>query len=260
MEFNRRAMLKALATVPAISLLPGGLSGCTGDPWVNILLHGLFMMEFNKNSLVIATPKFRGHEFAMRYHGQTKQDLPELVTMVGIVKEGELQRFQPENLQFPASDIGNGYLIDDGKPSKHRCTMVLPLPHSIIGLRAGEKNDFHPHAGAIGDHIKATSSNRLATITCIQYKPAPGINPFVVNYYAEHPSTAHLQDVNDALKAAQDVCGYGFTLQMDALAGSAAPYDNKFPDGVDKSDEEALYPQNKDVDVASCPQFGIHHP
>lgn len=256
MSMNRRAILKTLATVPAVSLL-SGVSGCDGGPYVNILLHGLFMMEFQENKLVIATPKFDGHEFGMRYHGKTASDLPELISLEGLVRAGQQKTFASENLQFPTSDIGSGYRIDYQNPSKHnhRCTMVLPLPYNILGLRADDKGKFADAAAdsSIKQHILSTASSKLATITCIQYEPASGVKPFVLNYYAEHKSVT-VDSINDALKAARDVCGNGFNLQMKALAKPPAA-DTAFPEGVDESDEEPLV---RHIDVASCPQFGIN--
>jgi hypothetical protein len=257
MVMNRRAVLKTLAAVPAVSLLPG-LSGCDGGSYVNLLLHGLFMMEFNDNKLIIATPKVDGHIFKMRKHGQARaeaKDLPEFITMLGVVKEGSQDKFKPENLTFPVSDLKRDYAIDYQNPSKHRCTMVLPLPYDILGLRAGKKDDFKPQAGDIGSHIKSTSSTRLATITCLRYKPASGVAPFTINYYAEHPNPPTKDSVNAALKAVKTVCGAQFTLQMDDLA-PVAPYDNPLPEGVDRDDENP-FQQEHAVDVASCPQFGI---
>lgn len=258
MAINRRAVLKTLAAAPAVSLL-SGLSGCDGRSYVNVLLHGLFIMEFNDNKLVVAAPKFGGHIFKMRKHGQAREDakdLPEFITMLGVVKEGSRNTFKPENLTFPVSDLKKDYAIDYQNPSKHRCTIIMPLPHDILGLRADKKDNFKPKAGDIGKDIKSTPSTVLATITCLRYKPASGVDPFTINYYAEHPNLPNMSTVNDALTAAQTVCGKEFTLQMETLA-SAAPFDTTFPDGMDKSDEEAWNPSLDAADVASCPQFGI---
>jgi hypothetical protein len=253
-------MLKTLITLPAVGLVPGAITGCSDGPCVNILLHGLFMMEFqDENKLVIATPKFDGHEFKMRRHGQPPNgapDLPELISLEGLVTAGKRKTFAPENLQFPAADLGGGYRIDYQNPSKHnhRCTMVLPLPNNIIGLRSDDKKNFHPYDSSIGQHICSNAKTNLATITCIQYEPAPGKTPFVINYYAEHKNIT-VESVNAALAAARDVCGSGFNLKMKALGGRTVP-DTTFPEGVDQSDEEPLH-QEKNVDIASCPQFGI---
>jgi len=255
---NRRTVLKTLAAAPAVSLL-SGLSGCDGGPYVNVLLHGLFMMEFNDNKLIIATPKFDGHIFKMRKHGQARgeaKDLPEFITILGVVKEGSRNTFKPENLTFPVSDLKRDYAIDYQNPSKHQCTIILPLPEDILGLRVGKKDDFKPQAGDIGSHIKSTPSTVLATITCLRYKPASGVDPFTINYYAEYPDKPSKESVNAALKAVKTVCGDQFTLQIEDL-GPSAPYDKPFPEGVDQDDEDPFHQDLRDVDVASCPQFGI---
>ena len=261
MPLDRRSLLKTLVTAPAIALLPNILAGCSQGPYINILLHGLFLMEFNENKLIIATPQFDCHEFLYRYHAESKPKcLPEFITMVGVVKDGHKTKFKPENLQFPSKDLGDGYVIDYEHPSQHnhRCTMILPLPHDIIGLRVDAKKNFQPQDGNIGKDILSTTSDYLATITCIQYEPAPGVKPFVINYYAEHKSPPNPDSVNAALKAAKDVCGDGFNLQMKCLA-DAPPLDKQFPVGVDCTDEDKLRSGPRLVDIASCPQFAIGH-
>jgi hypothetical protein len=207
----------------------------------------------------------------MRRHDQLAKDageLPEVISLEGQVKAGKQYTFAPENLQFPASDLGGaGYKIDYKFPTRHnhRCTMVLPLPCNIIGLRPDKKEVFQDAAVAsnIKTDILSSSNGKLATITCLQYEPADGVQPFVMNYYAEH-KTITLGSINAALTAAQDVCGDQFNLEIQKLK-MPPPADSSFPDGVDKNDEDSLHlllnidktDQTNHVDVASCPQFGI---
>jgi hypothetical protein len=140
--------------------------------------------------------------------------------------------------------------------------MVLPKPSQIIVGDLEPSSNFHPNAGKIGDYIKSEATNReLGSITCFQYQ-ARDNKPYYYGYFAlHHPLTRHT--VNAALRAARKACGKGFDLQMHdippTVSSGSIPNCPNFAQLKTLFDRrDASVTSNLHVDVASCPQFGIH--
>src|SRR5689334_8985550 len=81
MSISRREILKLAAFVPLISIstFPGysllapegpkkARSNKGGSSSVNILLHGLFFLEFQDNDLIVAAPFYVKHRYFYRDH------------------------------------------------------------------------------------------------------------------------------------------------------------------------------------------------
>jgi len=290
MPLDRRSLLKALALVPGLPLLNSklaqGLVTPVFDDKVYIFLHGMFFMEVDniQKNFVVATPNYDGHRFYTRLHDQPM--LQQMYTDINLMgKINGCQNppiFDAPILQFSrykALGIQNPVL---SQASMYRCRMTLPYPEKIWPLRAGCSDDFCPDPSSV---VGTTLSigKQIATITCLQYSPGSD-GPYTQSYYAEHPHTPKPSEINDALEAAQDLCGDNFDLQITCGAPDVCvdPL-AALPPGTDQNDEfelKELPPRTppcmklapcasiapKDlakwhalhVDVASCPQFGIN--
>jgi hypothetical protein len=269
MQFDRRFVLKALAVSPASLLASSTLSmsGCSPG-CVDIYLFGLFLMEFQGDNLVLVTPQYDCHKFCVVYSDKWA-DMPEYVNYWDRLKAGTTSSFNPHNLKFPASAIRDtGFVLDPSSPThrKHRCTMMLPWPESIEVGHVQRYNDFHPCPKSnIGTLIKQEANSQdLGSITRLRYKSKDGT--CWTEWYAVMHNPLTLETVNRGLAAARTACGdspYGerFDLQMERLGTNDMPDPTRCPTAKELSD---LFAKNtgggKDVDVASCPQFGIHRP
>jgi hypothetical protein len=292
MPLNRRSLIKALAFLPVFPILNSKLAQALmlqgAQTSTFILLHGMFFMEFYKDHLYVATPDHRascnqnGHHFCMRRHGGQLQTMGTNIDLYSSLGHGGMSTFPKTIPQFPKS------LIDLGPKTTptYRCKMILPLPKNIFGLRTDVKSNFNPVKGnAIGEAILAAATGpRLATITCLEFVPGKD-GPYTESYYAEHKRRPNAADVNLALVAAKEICGNKFNLQLTALpcppppapCFPPAPKDPtaSLPNGVSQDDESALdelvtgtalacdeqpcpaTAHKENVDVASCPQFGL---
>jgi hypothetical protein len=272
MPVSRRGLLKTLAIAPATLFIPLPSMAATGrgfDSTVNIFLLGLFMMEFQGDDLVLVTPKYHHHDFCIVKSDGTRAEMPEYINLWDQLVPGSQDKFDAKNLKFPASALqNNGYVLDPNNPSKHkhRCTMVLPKPSQITVLGEQDISEFTPKPGKIGDYIKqGATEHKLGFITQLQYQSRNG-QPYSFAYLALHrPLT--LGTVNEALRAARNPCGQGFDLQMSAIKTSncGGMGANKCPDWSQLNSFFILLGTKKfnkslcelNVDVASCPQFGI---
>lgn len=305
MTLSRRTILKTIALSPILSVMDSPLLHgffAAGPPTQTyVLLHGMFFMEFQGETLCVVTPNKpnpptgNDHEFYVRPHGGMLADLDTDVDLTqGQIKAGGLKSFPPEVPQFSASILLQGGADKPILPPKgsgtYRCRMVLPTPKHIFGYRSDTKNYFRPE-GNVGQSILDSTGTRLGTITCLQYEPGSSTNPFVLNYYAEHPGPATTGDVNAALRTAKDICGSYFDLQLKPgwVFSSNPDPENSLPSGVSQDDEDTLedvigffrlyekllsdeakkslkslkiHPGKKPqlaADIASCPQFAINH-
>lgn len=272
MNLDRRSVLKTLAIASATLLKPPPSTAGRGngfDNTVYISLLGLFLMEFQGDDLVLVTPKYHHHDFCIVKSDGTRADMPEYINLWDQLVPGSQDKFDAKSLKFPASAITkNGYALDPSNPSKHkhRCTMVLPKPSKIRILGEQDLTEFTPKPGKIGDYIKqGATEHKLGFITQLEYQSRSS-QPYSFAYLALHrPLT--LGTVNAALRAARNPCGKGFDLQMSAIKKSSCSGmgANKCPDWDQlnsfltsletKNLSDSLCEFN--VDVASCPQFGI---
>ena len=280
MVFDRRSVLKALAVVPATffrhSPLLEALSRPNDQPadnMVHIYLVGLFLMEFQDADLVLATPKYRHHKCYEWDGGSSVTELAEYINLWDRVKPGFISQFSPQNLKFRSDLISNGYLLHPESPSKykHRCTIVLPQPNAIEALNPQPVACFDPNpTSKIGAAIVKEATDGgvqcLGSVTHLQYEPAKA--PFTKAFLVLHfPLTRGT--VNGALRAARNVCGKGFDLQMRSV--NALSHECALTPKLDTNSEEAKNTRGldlnklppipgvkEDVDLASCPQFGLH--
>jgi hypothetical protein len=282
MIFDRRSVLKALAVAPAFfarSTLVEALgrqNDQPGDNMVHIYLVGLFLMEFQNADLVLATPQYHHHKY-FEWDGKSSvTELAEYINLWDRVKPGSIYEFSPQNLKFKSDLISNGYLLHPESPSKykHRCTIVLPRPYAISAEFPRPVADFDPEqTSKIGAAIKKEAADAgvecLGSVTHLQYEPADKIDPFTKAYLVLHYPLKRAT-VNGALRAARKVCGQAFDLQMHTVntvshAGGPPPQQScPGPDQalktrtLDFKNLPVIPGVKEDVDIASCPQFGMH--
>ena len=278
---DRRSLLKMLAIAPlgfASSPLLDALVQLDDQPpdnMVHILLVGLFLMEFQDADLVLATPQYRHHKCYEWDGKSTVTELPEYINLWDRVKPGSIYQFSPQNLKFKSDLISNGYLLHPESPSKHkhRCTIVLPTPYAITAELAQPIGDFDPEPSSkIGTAIKKEAADAgvecLGSVTHLQYQPADKVDPFTKFYLVLH-YPLNRRTVNGALHAARNVCGQGFDLQMRTVntlshTGGSAPKSCPGSDhaiktrSLDLNNLPVIPGTNDNVDIASCPQFGMH--
>lgn len=271
MALNRRSLLKTLAMAHASLLTPFSMAAANvkSSNLVDIYLFGLFLMEFQGDNLIIVTPKYKHHRFCIVYPGQTPIEMPEYLNLWDLLVPGQQDTFCTENLRFPAKAIRNGgFVLDPHNPSKHkhRCTMVLPKPLNISVGRQQDASKFHPDPGSkIGKLIQEQAGAKLGSITHLQYESRLGKSSQFAYVVSHHPLSLHT--VNCALRAARNPCGKGFDLKMhDIPKVTCTGTEIKCPDWDNLTEllnfkassstlSSNVCPLN--VDVGSCPQFGI---
>jgi hypothetical protein len=251
----------------------------------NILLHGLFFLQYQSNNLVVMTPNHPMHQFLMRPQGMTgnannpfpslQSDI-DLTTLIGSSSPVPLP-FPASMPQFSIADTGVGNLIST--PSKnYRCRIVLPWPLDIMSLRSsGSLGDYHPlSTSSVGQSILSNSGPALGIVTLLHYQSAG--SPFTVSYFAEHLMPTSTREVNPALKASKALFQNpeNFDLQLsecDWCGNCTTPTicpDKDVPPtasayGVLRDDEHSvgeIYRSTdcsllEGTDVANCVQFGI---
>src|SRR5215468_4788205 len=139
MVVNRRTLIKALALAPSLSLLNApwvrALMSMGPPTYVYLLLHGMFFMEFQGDTLYVLTPdNLQGdpnpHEFHQRPQGGLLKDLQSKIDFTqGQLKSGGVTVFPSDVPQFSAST-----LLNPGEPdrpilpavSSYRCQIKLP--------------------------------------------------------------------------------------------------------------------------------------
>jgi hypothetical protein len=247
-----------------------------------LLLHGMFFMEFYDGLLYICTPKYDCHKFQKKIHAPNPTPFQSLESEINwskdnsMVTPGKANSFPPEILQFSVKTLDtNGLPILPGTKN-YACKMVLHPPKHIFGYRTDGKDKFHPLAGKIADDISDATGPRIATITCLQYDPGTS-GAFIESFYAEHDHLPRSLEVNGALEAAKSICGNNFDLKFDPnncnpnVAKKDEP--GSLPPGIDPAYETEINEKPgppcppprpgtvvaTNVDVASCPQFGINH-
>jgi hypothetical protein len=152
-------------------------SASTSAPdYVNILLHGLFFMDFQTDSLVVSTPDVMGHMVMVGCKGLIS-DLTHDVDWSdpqGPLVPGTATSFAgiPQIPQFSKNVVG--HLTG---PYKARIALPFPDKSNIIPLRLGRLSDFkyrNVGSGGIGDqiiaHCGANGNKDLALITCLRYE------------------------------------------------------------------------------------------
>lgn len=244
------------------------MSESTTD-YVNVLLHGLFFMEFQTTNLVITSPNVDMHLYRSIING-LPADLPHDMDWVsqnplrtGLDNSFSNHRQIP---QFSKDRVGR--LI-----GPYRFRLVLPAPDEIIPLRLGKLADFYPVAkSAVGADIKnycsQSGNTDLAVVTCLQYERNAAGSGITTNYsfYAEHLDPT-MDDVNNAYLQAQQLFENPgrFDLQLDTSHAPKCVLPVADPsDDITEQDEYSLLelkvggPCPKEAaSVANCIQFGL---
>lgn len=247
----------------------------------NILLHGLFFLQYQDKNLIAMTPDYIDHEFLMRPQGQGTPfpPLPQDLDLTNLTGNTTTKMpFPPEMAQFDKNTTGVGDLVALS-PKNYRCRIVMPWPIDIVILRAsGSLNDYHSLSTSnVGQSIQSNPVKKLGIVTLLHFETSDPA--FTTSYFAEHPMVTQARDVNPALKASQILFANGsnFDLQLSecdwcphcqtpTICPDPDPLPKKIRDyGVIRDDEHSLGEvyRNEDcstgagTDVANCVQFGV---
>jgi hypothetical protein len=251
----------------------------------NILLHGLFFLQYQGNNLIAMTPDHSKHVFLMRSQNQKPPftNLPQDLTPTNLIGGSTQAPFPPEMPQIDKNITGVGDLVATSTPSKnYRCRLVTLWPLEIVVLRSGGSfSDFHSlSTSTVGANIKKPGLTKLGIVTLLHFETSGPA--FTISYFAEHMMPTQAVDVNPVLKASQVLFqqGNNFDLQFsecDWCPNCSAPPICPDPDplpkkildwGVIRDDEHSVGEvyrtedcAQKDMagsDPANCVQFGLN--
>lgn len=256
----------------------------------NILLHGLFVLQYQGNKLIAMTPNFNHHQFLVRQQGQQGTDhgpfpnpfpqVPQDLNFTHLAGNTVKQSFPSSMPQFSKTTTGVGDLFaNPGLAKNYRCRIEFNLPIDIMILRSrGNLSDYHSDPNSIvGQDIHSKSGPSLGLITLLHYETSGP--SFTTSIFAEHrtpPFPATM--MNPALTAARAMFtngggSPGFDLQLVDCPTCNVPTicpDNPVPPkaqgfGVQQDDEHSfgeIYDKQNcakpgGTDVANCVQFGL---
>lgn len=261
--------------------------------YVNILLHGLFFMEFdltNKN-LIVTAPHVDMHFYCCGSNGVLMQlsaanqqvDIDMTASSITGLQPGSIQTFTdyPAVPQFSRRDTGLGKITG----SAYNLRIKLEYPDDILPLRCGKLSDFEtvaddsPPSSPFKDSIVKSCSQgnntNFALLTCLRYVKANSYGaPPVATYsfYAEHrdkvPSSGDMNAAYGQASSIFDKNNFGLRLTSNEPSTTFVEPDTHPGFGVTADDEDSLFEltqpppkpggQTKAVNVANCVQFGIN--
>jgi hypothetical protein len=256
--------------------------------YVNILLHGLFFMEFNSSNLIVKAPRIDMHRYFIGNQGFLTEipssadpfDLDLSPSSSSGLQPGSINTFANHLSipQFSKSATGVGDLT-----SSHRFSIKLPFPADIIPLRIGSLIDFKNAVVTSGTVAKniinscGTGGNDdFSLLTCLRYlkEPSFGSPPVVTHsFYAEHPyfpktpgelNMTYIQ----AREMWQNKDEFDLQLTMGTIFPPLSPVCPPVHPGygISSDDENTLAElllnspcsASRGTDVANCVQFGIN--
>jgi hypothetical protein len=253
--------------------------------YVNILLHGLFFLEFSNNLLTVTAPDISMHKYCMVSNGfltefpqQLKPiDIDLSPTSLSGLQQGMINKFtdHPAIPQFSKQDTKVGDL-----QSNYRLKIILPQPEDLIPLRLAELSDFQKVAqnGNIAKSVydscsQGATNTKFSLLTSLRYlkKPAFGSPPTVtIGFYAEHMDIPTIPEMNTTYVEAQAIWQNkaNFDIQLQAIF---PPSPSVCPEvhpgyGILPDDENSLAEllnadpcsATKGTDVANCVHYGIN--
>jgi hypothetical protein len=257
--------------------------------YVNILLHGLFFMEFDlvNNNLIVTAPQVDMHSYCCGSNGLLMQvsapDKQVDIDMTGQsmtgLQAGSINTFtsNPAVPQFSRNDTGLGKMT-----GAYSLRLKLEYPDDILALRCGLLSDFQTVADSSSDSGKFKSSilkscgqgnnTNFALVTCLRYrkKTSSGSPPAATySFYAEHTMVPGPDDMNNSYSQASnlfDKKNFGLRLTKNAPSMTSINPDSHPGFGVSADDEDCLVellpPKGgasiKAINVANCVQFGIN--
>src|SRR6267154_6213537 len=146
----------------------------------NILLHGLFFLQYQGSNLIVMTPDHNMHVFVQRFQGGQKPfpSLPLEPSFGNLVPNGSKVAFPSDMPQFDKNETSVGDLVFIQTPKKnYRCRMALPFPLDIVMIRStGFITNFQPDpASKIGQSILRHTGPGMGIVTLLHYEtPDPG--------------------------------------------------------------------------------------
>lgn len=249
-----------------------------GKCYVNILVHGLFFMEFDAEGvpLTLTAPSTGMHKYCCGRNGFvfTISAPNEQVTLdlindpIADLASGQERSFKshPEVPQISKLQAGTGNIDSPGA-----LQILLPYPDQIIPFRLGKMSDFDyvTSPGRLKDSILASGADNFALVTCFRFQRK---NPFyspansTYSFYAEHDHDTTPTEVDQAYTDADDVFENHFGLHLNGNEPKQTyiPPDNNPGYDIWPGEECSLAelkhgpPPHRAINVANCVQFGIN--
>ena len=284
---NRRHFVKTLAIAPLLFTKPASAISMFGScSCVNILLHGFFFLEFQKDEndkdmLVVATPPYPYHEFGCRDHGRWRLQNPSMCDSDLRTKlaPGSKLKFPTKMLSFSKTDLQIGHPFIDVTKA-YPILLKLPPPLDIVPLRLGKRSDVHLLDGkakrSIDSYCDPTFLGLVLRLKYDSASPTDPLFPKTRNFYAEHCNLPDINEMKNILNAARASFGNEFDLDMADIPPAVVPSDkqNDLPDEISPDDESAIMEgdpcfaanfhslkrqeeDERSVEPATCPIFGV---
>lgn len=289
MSIDRRTFLKSAACSLAGLTLTKTAAGHpsfapTACKCVSILLHGLFFLEVQEDTLYAVAPTVTGHKGGYFMRNQGMKPLRVSGTQYLKYLKGShpdptfpeaLLRFKKDEIHHPGP-----FFIDSTALDQYELSLILPIPNYIRALRKGDYGKFDPQSGNVESSIRKnhTSSSEVPLILSLEYD-LTDVGYRVLSFHAEHPKLIVTKpDVNLAFHEAQSVFPF-FDLQVNSVDPGFVPCDDDEhrPAEVMEDDEKSIYSVLNHLDcvppgakllkkaskvatsiqVATCPQFGV---
>ncbi len=216
---NRRELVKTLAMFSVVRFSNFAWAkthyGCdpneSNDPYVHLIFHGLFFMQFANGGLEIAAPKLSAssahHELLggqLGHISEIKKDL----NFSSVLQKGPVTSFKkwPSIAQFSLQESGVKADL-----SKGRAKIALPQPEEIVPLRPGALGDLKMADGNVQKSLQKAcaqgGNQELAISVCLRYQstaPPPsvsGAGPLTLHFYSESLAGEHtIKEMNDIYK------------------------------------------------------------
>jgi hypothetical protein len=269
---TRRSLLKLLALAPAVFSTRSYceiFGGTTGPcKCINILLHGFFFLEFQKDEqgqdmLVAVSPTYSGHCFYFRDHGKWQpQQVQPMYDLRSSLTRGSHLTFPEEMLQFSRGNIsaGSQYFIDLTK--SYALVLKLPPPRNIVALRKGLRSDLKFDPGNVATSIaNLAKSANVGLVMRLKYDSTTDpLFPVTRNFYAEHCYPPDLTEMKNVMDAARAVFGKQFDLNITSIPNVIVQQDGQsdLPAEISPDDETALMEGEPCYSMAST-VMASHH-
>lgn len=239
---SRRSLLKTMGACAATSALSRFAVGVTGPPCsdgqvtLNVILHGLFVVDFTDTSIDLLAPNVNDHIYKAGGFSRDNicdlKDTPCQLTTGSSFGQPSLEKegLTTINKQQVIGDIP-GFSINS---TKSRIHVELPFPAEIHPLRVLKGSDLYAGQHRKYIEVRGLSLCPVLIYPCLDptkislsnttWHPYPNrYNTINLHFWAEPPQRVDHRHLRHAYKKMQDIVPLDFIL----IADDTPPIDNK---------------------------------